>query len=151
MFTSLIFSHISVHSRESSWSSWHTQSWAPSPQKSAHSLYSPNTLLKAIFAAAFQEQRYCSCHFQLYRQNQEDILGIFFFFFACLVFFPSSPWSSPRLDSPQAIFVWASASFMRVSKKPFVITLFKRAVIGSGYTHYALANLHQRKCYCDKI
>lgn len=61
----------------------HTQSWAPSPQKSAHSFYSPNTLLKAIFAAALREQRYCSCHFQLHRQNREDILGIFFFFF-CL-------------------------------------------------------------------
>lgn len=58
----------------------HTQSWAPSPQKSAHSFYSPNTLLKAIFAAALREQRYCSCHFQLHRQNREDILGIFFFF-----------------------------------------------------------------------
>lgn len=66
----------------------HTQSRAPSPQKSAHSLYSPNTLLKAIFAAALWEQRYCSCHFQLHRQNREDILGISFFpvFFLLLLF-----------------------------------------------------------------
>lgn len=69
----------------------HTQSRAPSPQKSAHSLYSPNTLLKAIFAAALWEQRYCSCHFQLHRQNGEDILGIYFFscFFSFFFFFLS--------------------------------------------------------------
>lgn len=34
---------------------------------------------KLFFAAALQEQRYCSCHFQLHRQNWGDIFGSLFF------------------------------------------------------------------------
>lgn len=100
VFVSLIFFSQSLHSRESSWSR-HTQSRAPSPQKSAHSLYSPNTLLKAVFCGCTPRTKVL----QLSLSTSQTELGGYFwesFFFTLLL---SSPSSSPTFDSPRAVFV----------------------------------------------
>lgn len=104
------------------------------------SLYSPNTLLKDMFAAAFQEQRGIAVVTFNFTDRMRRIFWDFFFFFFLSLH-----------EVPQNL----TDSICQCDEcvKRLLLSICSKGPSASGleHTHYTLAILHQSKCNHDQM